>query len=104
VIAHEVVRRIDELAARIADTRPYDSWLTPELGVGSPESTERERRGLRGRLRGVEWKQCGERCGGHGFVGQRSSYAASADRFQGLRSRVLKHVDARRRRDVSIRP
>jgi hypothetical protein len=55
VIADVVVRRIRMRAAGIADARANDSAMTPEPGVGRPESTEREDRGLGDRLNDVEW-------------------------------------------------
>jgi hypothetical protein len=42
VISEAVVRRRLLRAARVADTRGEDAAMTPELGVGSPESAERE--------------------------------------------------------------
>jgi hypothetical protein len=54
VIAQVVIRRIDAGAAGIADARADDSAVTPEPGVGRPESTEREGGRLGHRLGGVE--------------------------------------------------
>jgi len=54
VIAQVVIGRIDEIATGVADARADDSAVTPEPGVGSPESTEREGCRLGHRLGGVE--------------------------------------------------
>jgi hypothetical protein len=47
VVGEVVIRRIDRAAAGVADARADDGWMTPEPGVGPPESTQAERRGLR---------------------------------------------------------
>jgi hypothetical protein len=56
VVCEIVIGRIDRATAGIADARANDGWMTPEPGVGTPESTEAERRGLRDGRFAVEWQ------------------------------------------------
>lgn len=46
VISKTVISRIRLLAAGVTYPRPINSFDDPKLGVGSPESSERERCGL----------------------------------------------------------
>jgi hypothetical protein len=55
MITDALVRRIGLLATGIADARADDSSLTPEPGIGGPESTESEDRRFGDGLDHVEW-------------------------------------------------
>jgi hypothetical protein len=57
VVGEVLIRRVGGAPAGIADARANDRRVTPELGVGPPESTEAEHRGLGRRRRAVEWTQ-----------------------------------------------
>ena len=46
VIREVVIRRKRRRAAGVTDARAKNTWMTPEPGIGGPESTERECRGV----------------------------------------------------------
>jgi len=46
MVAEVVIGRIGVRTAGVSNASTDDSWVTPEPGVGSPESTERECRGV----------------------------------------------------------
>ncbi len=56
VIGEVVIRRLDGAPAGVADTRANNCWVTPEPGVGRPESAQPEGRGLDRGLLQVKWK------------------------------------------------
>ena len=57
MIAEVVIGRVALRAAGVADTCANDCRVTPEPGVGSPESTEAERRSFDdGGLVEIEWE------------------------------------------------
>jgi hypothetical protein len=56
MIGEVVIRRIDGAAAGVPDARANDCWMTPEPGVGSPESAHSEGGGLDGWLLQVKGK------------------------------------------------